>query len=141
MTFVESSTKAFQKRINCDNTKFCDKKACRGSFLFIEDPDLSVNTFHTFVQHRPPCLMPIPKTCGYLFSEKYFPTKLFSILKNSMNGRVPFGTGSRKAIKQRGALRGGWILPDSQYPPPLFFRPVFFPGVNWNVGCSVVNDL
>ena len=39
-----------------------------------------------------------------------------------MNGRIPFGTGSPKAIKQRGALRGGWILADSESTFILLFR-------------------
>ena len=39
-----------------------------------------------------------------------------------MSWRFPFRTGFPKAIKQRGALRGGWILADSESTFILLFR-------------------
>ena len=45
----------FIKRVNCDNTLFCDKIAYVGVLPFAEDPDLSCTAGSAVPQHLPPC--------------------------------------------------------------------------------------
>ena len=49
--FIESSTKAFQKHVNCDNTKFRDKIAYVGG-PFVEDRELSATATLLCTQHQ-----------------------------------------------------------------------------------------